>query len=467
MRYKILIMCMTFYTYFLNAGSFQFTYLDSKSKTFEVFNLQTQQIQTENFTHQVLNTHPFKLVNFSVTDLFSSDNLVVNGFRKNDSEVFFTVPGTGFVFLYNRKEATFTRIDETYYRGYNFLALQFYRKEKLFSLGGSGFWKSNATLTSYDFKKKEWEMVNTYGEVVPDRILVDFAGYDVEKDKIYAIEPGKDYDYSKQDYVRYFELDLKTMQWKYLGNVSTSVLMKYNMALNHLNFLKELFYVIDSYQYGIWIDPVSNEIFRYDGPNKLFFGSVQENYAVGNMIYSYRKGFTKGNDKKMLDSMSVADLRKYSVKISNFYEPQIVPKFWREILILILTLTIGILSFFKFSKSSKNSHTRSSHSTNENDSIWSLFPSGGRSLMEFVHIKGLDYMFTTEEISKILGCDQKAFDTQRQYRSKFITNFNNFYLENFDLHDAIFRVTLDEDKRFVCYQLKPQAFEIFNKEKTE
>jgi len=467
MRYKILIMCMTFYTYFLNAGSFQFTYLDSKSKTFEVFNLQTQQIQTENFTHQVLNIHPFKLVNFSVTDLFSSDNLVVNGFRKNDSEVYFTVPGTGLVFLYNRTNATFTRLDETYYRGYNFQSLQFYRNGQLYSLGGSGFWRFNSILTFFDFKKKEWEILLTHGEVIPDGVLGHFSGYDAEHDKIYAMEPSPAYDYAQQDQFRFFELDLKTLEWKFLGNISTTLLLKHNIALKNFNFLKDIFYVVDSNQYGIWIDPSTNEVYQYMGPEKLFFGSVQENFRIGNMLYSYRKGFTKGTDKSSLDSMTVEHFRANSEKISSFYEPKIVPKFWREILILILTLTIGILSFFKFSKSSKSSYVRSSHSTNENDSIWSLFPSGGRSLMEFVHIKGLDYMFTTEEISKILGCDQKAFDTQRQYRSKFITNFNNFYLENFDLHDAIFRVTLDEDKRFVCYQLKPQAFEIFNKEKTE
>jgi len=98
---------------------------------------------------------------------------------------------------------------------------------------------------------------------------------------------------------------------------------------------------------------------------------------------------------------------------------------------------------------------------NSEKSVWDLLPINGLMILDFVIEHGCDYLFSTEEISKILGCDKKAFDTQRQYRSKFISNFNTFFEEHFHISNAIYRITSEEDKRFVCYQISEQVVKAY------
>ena len=59
----------------------------------------------------------------------------------------------------------------------------------------------------------------------------------------------------------------------------------------------------------------------------------------------------------------------------------------------------------------------------------------------------------------MLDCDKKAFDTQRQYRSHFINSMNKFFEDNFAIKGAIFRKSMDDDKRFIKYGIKPEALE--------
>ena len=50
-----------------------------------------------------------------------------------------TVLGTGQLYELNLPKFTLNRLDKTFFRGYNFLASQFIRKDTLFSVGGEGF----------------------------------------------------------------------------------------------------------------------------------------------------------------------------------------------------------------------------------------------------------------------------------------------------------------------------------------
>lgn len=47
----------------------------------------------------------------------------------------FSIPGTGQVYQFNPSLKTFKRLDETFFRGYNFYAVQFIRKDSLYSMG--------------------------------------------------------------------------------------------------------------------------------------------------------------------------------------------------------------------------------------------------------------------------------------------------------------------------------------------
>jgi hypothetical protein len=82
--------------------------------------------------------------------------------------------------------------------------------------------------------------------------------------------------------------------------------------------------------------------------------------------------------------------------------------------------------------------------------------------LEEYKINGSDYLLTTDELSKIIECDSMAFDTQRQYRSKFISSVNTYALDTFGITDAIFRINHDSDKRFIHYGIKMELFALID-----
>jgi hypothetical protein len=90
--------------------------------------------------------------------------------------------------------------------------------------------------------------------------------------------------------------------------------------------------------------------------------------------------------------------------------------------------------------------------------IWSQLPAEGRTFLIFMAKKD-DLTCTTDELNTLLGCEDKSIESQRQYRSKFITTLNVFFERYFDITDAITRNQSATDKRYVDYQLKREAAE--------
>jgi hypothetical protein len=70
--------------------------------------------------------------------------------HKVKSGFIFNVPGTGLVFSLDSKNKQFKRIDNTFFRGFNFLSFSFVKKDTLFSIGGTGFWNNNSILIYFN-----------------------------------------------------------------------------------------------------------------------------------------------------------------------------------------------------------------------------------------------------------------------------------------------------------------------------
>lgn len=79
-------------------------------------------------------------------------------------------------------------------------------------------------------------------------------------------------------------------------------------------------------------------------------------------------------------------------------------------------------------------------------------------MLEAYKVNGADHLLSTDELSKIIECDSMAFDTQRQYRSKFISSINTYALDNFGISDAFYRLNHESDKRFIQYGVKKELF---------
>lgn len=360
-----------------------------------------------------------------------------------------TIPGTGQVYLFDFKKKFLQRIDKTFFRGYNFHAIQFVRNNELFSLGGHGFWDVSNKLTYFDFKSKEWEPVEMKG-TVPSGISSSVGGLYKGNDKIIALESLHG-NANSEIYFSLFEYTLSNNTWKKLGGVEWLNLIKLGLTSGNFKILGNLIFFVDP-DFGLFADPNDNKLLLYQGKRKSFFLTESKLLSQGNWLYSLRIDKNNPTGSMKLDSMTFDELRKNSISKGQFYSKE--PYFSKNQIIyflLGLLLFISILiNLLLFKRSSKNNMIAGTIS----------IPNGGVEFLELFKKHGENYLVSSEEISIILGSEKKAFDTQRQYRAQFLNSLNQYFLINHQIDEAIFRKTTEEDKRYMKYCIKPEALRV-------
>ncbi len=358
-----------------------------------------------------------------------------------------SLPGTGQVYQFDTSTNELERLDKTFYRGYNFHALQFVKNDTLFSLGGEGFWRSNSILSYFDFKRKEWEQIKTFGDV-PHGILSLHAGIVPNQTKVIAIEAFQNGDFQIPS-VGFFELDLVSHVWKRKGKVDLLALKKLGQSTANFIMLGHLMFLNDR-QMGLFVDPETNQFYKYKGPRKQFFLMETELFQHGDQILSkqYDKNLPGENFK--IDSMSIAELKKHAQVIGKFYDEE--PLFTSYEYLLFCLCICLLISLFV------NVWFLSTKKALSNSPNLLTMPLGGKEFIELYKINGEEYLVSSEEISHLLGCEKKAFDTQRQYRAQFINAMNQYFADSFQIEEAVFRKADDGDKRFIKYGLKKSVF---------
>jgi hypothetical protein len=358
-----------------------------------------------------------------------------------------SLPGTGQVYQFDTSTNELERLDKTFFRGYNFHALQFVKNDTLFSLGGEGFWRSNSILSFFDFKRKEWEQIKTFGDV-PQGILSLHAGTVPNQTKVIALEAFQQGDF-QATHVGFYELDLVSYVWKRNGKVDLLALKKLGQSTANFIMLGNLMFLNDR-QLGLFVDSESNLIYKYMGPKKQFFLMETELFLRGDQILSKQYDKNRPGDQFKIDSMSIDELKKHAQLIGKFYDKE--PLFTPYVYLLIgisvcLLISLFVNVWFLFNKKVRS-----------NSSGLPNMPFGGMEFVELYKVNGEEYLVGTEEISLLLGCEKKAFDTQRQYRAQFINAMNQYFADNYQIEEAIFRKADDGDKRFIKYGLKKSVF---------
>jgi hypothetical protein len=367
-------------------------------------------------------------------------------FRKS---ILFSIPGTGQVYQFDKNRKVFRRLDKTFFRGYNFHALQFVKSDTLFSLGGEGFWRSQSILSYFDFKNREWEELKTTGEI-PGGVLSIHAGLNMNQTKVFTMEafqPGN----FQVPHLGFFELDLFTHVWKKKGELDFYTFKKLGQSTANFNLLGNLMFFSDP-QLGYYANPETNQLYKYVGPRKLFFLIESKLFQRSKMLFSMHLDKNDPKGLLKLDSMSLRELGENSQLIGEFYTVRTFlskPDFQGYILglLLLTSVLINLKLLFKKKRITNNSYAIS-------------LPPGGESFIGLFLAQGGDYLVGTEEISVLLGCEKKAFDTQRQYRAQFIISMNQYFAENFHIEEAVVRKASEVDKRIMKYGLKADAFQI-------
>ena len=439
----------TFFLLFLLLFSF-LNQVDAQNRYFEYFNrenglktridIDTHDVSVESGVQQWKSLGKVNIDGGTFRDI--PVTITTNYFYLKDGTIWFTIGGTGQVYNYNPKKQHLTRIDDTYYKGYNFESPQFLRHDTLYSFGGYGFWNFSKVLTYYNLDTRDWELIRPEGES-PETIFEGYQGYCPKKDIFYSGESEqqlyikKEIKKSRGKYL--FGYDFKTNTWNKLGLINPSIPTPINgqMCWNGNYFIQ----MLDNKLF--LLDPTNNKVFEFDDGKHFFLagGPVQ---SMGDKFFFYR-----GQEKKI--SFSVSGMIKKSKYVGPFYITGISYLYLYIILSIVLLIGFGYLVYRRL----KNKHKKlDSENIGLDELEWRL-------IVRLVN-KGQDGHLTTQEINTILDLDSKSLENQRRMRVHMIKEINHKIKLHYNIDDAIERSDSDEDKRLNIYRLKRQAITVFS-----
>ena len=434
--YKLILICLLFFLPFMEvlAKSRNFYWVDPATTYRNYIQLDTYELFIERTPGQWVNEGKVKLdpkIHNDIPPSFDTQYFILEGGKK----IRFTLKGTGQVYEYEPAQRTFKRIDRTFYRGYNFDAVQFMRQGKLYSFGGYGFWHFSNVLTYYDELRAEWEILrpNNIGPTSIDS--KGFSGYAQKLDVFYsgasAITVPLEKFKSKlgEDF---FVFDFKTKSWTFLGKINSLL----DQSTNWDVFWTGTYFLKWENDQLFIIDPTNNEVLLYQN-NEKFFTTNGQYFVKGDTVYNY------WNDKGNIDYFSVKEILNKATYVGPFYSRE-TPLLHYLLIFCIICSAAG--SFWIYKRKIGNARAGYFDSLEEKLLL---------ALMKR-HTKG---GLSSQQVNDSLLLHTKSFDNQRRVRVNVINKINQKMTHHYKISEAIVRLASAEDKRQSIYKLSPEAYQ--------
>jgi len=360
-------------------------------------------------------------------------------YSENNQKVLFTIAGTGKVYKFDQAKRILSRLDNTYFKGYNFDAPQFVRNDTLYNFGGYGFWSYSKTLTYFDERIQEWQNIRpeNFG---PDSFIGGYQGYAKQSDIFYSgaseTEEGlKNFKRVFSD--RLYAYDFKSMQWTLLGKINSvlpfqSIRYVYWDGTHFIHLAPDKMFVID---------PVKNEVSVIDNPK---YYHLRNFYTIGDSIISYWE------DQTTQLKLSKKMLLKEARYIGKFYDDDNYGIYGYLFAGLSL-IGVGVWAFYRYQRPEK----QLANINNINDYFGHLERLLLKKLIEAEEQP--DNFISVIQINEILNLEAKTPENQRRIRTKFLNDLNLKLLAYCQVQDAIERFQFEEDKRLTLYRLNNKA----------
>lgn len=382
-------------------------------------------------------------------------NAVIQTFNFRN-ELLLTIPGTQQVYLLDLPHLLFRRLDNSYYRGYNFQAIQYLRNDSLFSHGGMGFWHANNVSTYFDFKAKEWEMTSAPEESGPRWMKSDFGGYDRDRNVLSVIEFPALYETKNQSQsYRYFEKKLKNNHWTLFGEVQVDLIKDLGITRLESEFLDGKFFFLNG-PILVWADPKTNSLYQANTVIPCF--NVNFEFACyKGFIYSYRRMNAPTNEDQIfkIDSISIEKLKSISTYKGPFYIKPYPTGFIGYGAAALLILSAGGIYVYRKRKPQK-----------VHESIIEPLdglPAGASAFLLACLEYPKGHTFSSQHFTELMGYSSYAYETQRQVRAKLIKGINSYFWAHYRLEDVIIRQTANDDKRFSVYLIAEAHYDTLKK----
>jgi hypothetical protein len=368
--------------------------------------------------------------------------------------ILISIEGSGQLYGLDVKNLQLSRLDSTYFRGHNFWSIKFIRKDTLYSYGGSGFWHVNNIETYFSKKSNEWELVKAPVDVRPLQMTKAFGGYDQKRDVVAVIESPPFYQKSFKDYsFTYFEKNLKSNEWKVLGEVNAQLLFKLGAKTLNSIFINGIFLFLDS-DYILIGDPVKNKIFLVEKSLPLF-SSIYELGEKNGFLYSYNREKHFNTTQIKVDSISIEKLKSMAVPKGDFYRNEGNEMLATSIFVL---LSANILFFYFFKKRKGKRIDNKIRDLNESQLMEAL-PGGAFEFLKNFLMYPKGHEINSHKITELMGFASYAYETQRQVRSRMISAINTYFKAHYQMDAVILRKNLKDDKRFYVYMISEEYFD--------
>lgn len=390
-----------------------------------------------------------ELIGVNLSDFPSEYNIHSH---KVKSGYLFNVPGTGLVFSLDSDNKQFKRIDNTFFRGFNFHSFSFVRKDTLYSIGGEGFWNTNSTLIYFDKKHQEWEKVNLKNRG-PLSLEWEFGGYCNRNDIFYALNGFDEFKENVFSNKLLYSLNLTTNLWKELGYLNTQP-FTYQITKAKA-WLGDFLIYIDGNKPNVYIlDPIENRILLYEGPNNQLKLGSNEIIRDKDKLFIYRKE----NQGIIIDSITIKELFRDSREVGKLYFEKIEFPLIQVVSGALLLSVLIALYFFLRMKKFERKYLWFQKSERIEELPAPLF-----QVLRHFQMNGIETMLTTNQMNELLGIKSNSFETTRQQRSRDIKAINDFFQVHHNIADAIIRGNSETDKRQTIYCMDEKAFKIISK----
>jgi hypothetical protein len=359
----------------------------------------------------------------------SIDQISSKDFISFRDTLYFAPDGTQYLFFWKKPQNELIRIDSCRFHGYNFQRYLFIYDNKIYSLGGYGFWQPHSILTAFDFRTHEWELQIVSGSIPFGKIEHPFQiGNEIFC--LGLVNAGYYYKDANSFFDKHiYKLDLQTFRWERVKN------LKFDVPYTGDPIEDSNWYVTRS----IIVNKRTKEI---EIP-KLQYPYI-ENITLGYVSFIVKDTFfsTIQSDpqKKPIpirislnDILKEPNLQKYSLepsiitKISKYYS-------WVLASLIILGLLL-IVNWYRVKT--------------KNDAIAIREMFEGSEILEFKKIIS-EYdknVLSTDELDKVLKIDHLQPNSKKIKRSLIIKKFEEYF------SGFITRERSTDDKRIFNYRI--------------
>lgn len=371
----------------------------------------------------------------------------------------FVAEGTQQVYIYNDGSHHFYRDDITYERGASYNAIQWWRNDTLYSLGGTGFWHSNAVLSFYSSVDKQWRPINTKGG--PQGVTNTVYQWAADGHALYVtyseVVRGSQSDHSPE----VWELHLNSKRWRKRGELTDEVMALLSDAST---FPLPIGTLVKSGNEVRLLDLEENRIDHLDPSiadvtfqDESGFNSGKGTWVNGDYYIDYRVA-AQGSPGKTIGYKFPFD----KIRNARRNPEEVYPTGWPIWVVAVGVVVVLTLLFllYRLYQKMRQPFLKGATMQAEEKFFNTLDPLEVKFLRALLRSEMRSEGLKSAPITEIMGWKDKSEDNQRKWRNNLIKELNSRAMEHLNIEELIYREKNPNDKRETVYRLNGDGFRL-------